>query len=118
MKKSASIFIIVFCMVMGGILLASCRKDDVCKAVVTVRLLRGTDDSEVVPGCTVTFGEPGYSDSVNFVGVTDSYGQIVHTWRNEAKLRASAEYDGHKGVAMIALVKGETIEADVLIPVN
>ena len=102
----------------AAVCLASCRKEAECRAIVTVRLLQGTDDSQVVPGCTVTFGEQGYSDSVYFVGVTDAAGKIDHTWRNEAKLKAVARHGDRTGIAMITLVKGETIEQDILIPVN
>ena len=96
----------------------ACRKEAECRAIITVRLLQGTDDSQVVPGCRVTFGEVGYSDSVYFVGETDANGRIDHTWRNEAKLKAVATHGDRIGVAMIALVKGETVKQDILIPVN
>ena len=96
----------------------SCREEAECRAIVTVRLLQGTDDSQVVPGCTVVFGEVGYADSVYYVGVTDASGKIDHTWRNEAKLKAVATYGDRMGVAMITLVKGETVKQDILIPVN
>lgn len=115
------------CVLAGGLILimasftllfTSCREEAECRAIVTVRLLQGTDDSQVVPGCTVVFGEVGYSDSVYFVGVTDESGKIDHTWRNEAKLKAVATQGDRHGVAMISLVKGETVEQDILIPVN
>ena len=108
----------VFVLTSLAIFFISCRKEADCRAIITVRLLKGTDDSQVVPGCTVTFGEVGYSDSVFFVGVTDANGKIDHTWRNEAKLKAVAQNGDRMGVAMITLVKGETVEQDILIPVN
>jgi len=101
-----------------GISLISCRKSAECKAVITARYLRNGNSNEVVPGCNITVGEPEFADSVRFVGVTDANGRLEHSWRNEAKLKVIAEKDGHKGNAMLHLVKGETVELDVQIPVD
>jgi hypothetical protein len=106
------------CLLWLGISLVSCRKDAVCKAVITARYLRNGNSNEVVPGCNITVGEPEFADSVRFVGVTDANGRLEHSWRNEAKLKVIAEIDGHRGNAMLHLVKGETVELDVQIPVD
>ncbi len=86
--------------------------------MITVRYLRDGKSAETVPGCSVTIGESDYSDSVRYIGQTDANGRLEHTWRNEAKLKVIAEADGRTGMAMLQLVKGETVEQEVLIPVN
>ncbi|MBO7624776.1 MAG: hypothetical protein J6S82_05660 [Bacteroidales bacterium] len=118
MRKKIGIIAITACLLWTGISLVSCRKDAVCKAIITARYLRNGNSNEVVPGCTITVGEPEFADSVRFVGTTGPDGRLEHTWRNEAKLKVVAEIDGHKGAAMLHLVKGETVELDVQIPVE
>lgn len=118
MRKSIGIFVVATCLVWAGISLASCRKDADCKAIITARYLRNGTSNEVVPGCSITVGEPQFADSVRFVGETGPDGRLEHSWRNEAKLKVIAEKDGHKGNAMLHLVKGETVELDVQIPVD
>ncbi|MBO4282391.1 MAG: hypothetical protein J5873_04280 [Bacteroidales bacterium] len=118
MRKTFGILMIAAAVLTFASTLFSCRKDSDCKAVITARYLRDGRAAEPAAGCSITIGESDYSDSVRFVGVTDAEGRLEHTWRNEAKLKVVAEIDGHSGMAMLQLVKGETVEQEVLIPVN
>ena len=118
MGKRIGFWVVTACLLMMGICMVSCREEAVCKAIITARYLRNGNSNEVVPGCTITVGEPEFADSVRFVGTTGPDGRLEHTWRNEAKLKVVAEIDGHKGAAMLHLVKGETVELDVQIPVE
>lgn len=124
MKKSIGILGILSCMILSGIAFTSCREEAVCKAVITARYLRNGNSNEVIPGCTITVGENPdaegrpFSDSVRYIGETGPDGRLEHTWKNEAKLRVVAEIDGHKGSCMLQLVKGETVDIDVQIPVQ
>lgn len=124
MKKSIGILSVLSCMLLSGAVFTSCREEAVCKAVITARYLKNGNSNEVVPGCTITIGDNPdaegrpFSDSVRYIGETDANGRLEHTWKNEAKLRIVAEIDGHKGSCMLQLVKGETVDVDVQIPIQ
>lgn len=118
MRNRLGFLALAACLLWMGISLVSCREEAMCNAVITVRYLQNGNSNEVVPGCDVSIGEPEFADSVRFVGVTGPDGRLEHSWRNEAKLKVVAEIDGHKGAAMLHLVKGETVELDVQIPMD
>lgn len=118
MRKRVGLLILALGLFVSGVMFTSCSKEAECKAIITVRALRGAEAAEALPGCTVSIGSSEYSDSVNYVGVTDANGQIIHTWKNEAKLKMKADYNGIQGTSMLTLVKGETVEQEILVPMN
>ncbi|HHW59534.1 MAG: hypothetical protein WBL11_00165 [Bacteroidales bacterium] len=121
--------IFIFLLVVLGLLLSfsSCEKEEGCKAVITVKLLR--DTNQVVPYANIRIWQ--VNSDINVNGQADAKGRFEHLFKNEAILNVTAwsslfipfdtlvidtlANDTMYGETTIRLKKGETVYKSVFI---